>query len=247
MRSTGSGIPWILCVVALLIAVLAVARFELESHARRAGERLLGNLKSLRIGDPAVPVIEKIVRDYHGRTVDPSSDLCKNADACYEIYAGPPLDLDRFLLDYPPLQRWAGLRPWEIDALLEVTKGQLSHVRVGVGASTGKGNEVLDTSTTLEPGTTPPSYSAIYRLRQGYSQALRININSVATPPDREKAFDFDLACATAYSGCRRVCELVPSAWREYRENPTPGGTPISNGEANDPRCEKAEATLSQP
>jgi hypothetical protein len=231
----------LLAIGCLAIVCAVILRWGLESQARSKSDRLLDDLKSLQIGQPTADV-QAIVQRYGGRKVDSESGLCQNGDSCYEIYSGPPLALSRWLLNRTAFERWAGLRPWEVDVILETRNNGLSQMRLNASALTGRPDEAVQVSTTLIPANALPAYYVIYGHRNGYLEHLRVDITSTATPDERNRAFDFDLSCAGSYVGCRRVCQLAPSIWRAYVQNPTPGGTPITQQEANDPRCKKIES-----
>lgn len=229
---------WLSLTVGLTIVFLMLVRVGLEAHSRTKGGMLLTDLKTLQIGDSAGRV-EAIVSRNGGRILSSQSGLCEKADSCYGIYAGPPLAFNRAVLRHSLLQRWAGLRPWEVDVVLGITDSRLSLMRLQFSADTGLGQGSLVVRTTLAPASGSTPYYATYLKRPGYLELLPIDITSAATSEERHRAFDFDLSCAIAYSGCRSVCELAPSAWRDYEARPTAGGTPVSDEEANDPRCAK--------
>ena len=75
------------------------------------------------------------------------------------------------------------------------------------------------------------------------TKTLEAAVNTDASPDQRDHAFDFDLSCLARMGGCRNVCEVMPSAWRDYEAkahtegNAIPPERLLPSEELSDPRC----------
>ena len=52
----------------------------------------------------------------------------------------------------------------------------------------------------------------------GSGEALAVDLSPSAPPQSRNAGFDVNLGCATAMKPCTHLCQLAPSAWRQYAQ-----------------------------
>jgi hypothetical protein len=72
------------------------------------------------------------------------------------------------------------------------------------------------------------------------TEASEVNITPEANSEERQKAFDFDMGCLTAFRQCAHVCQLSPSAGRDLGEQQ--GFRIDEYGDVAATECEKMSA-----
>jgi hypothetical protein len=218
-------------------------RFALEESAKSRSDAMLAEVEALRIGESSSADVEKLVRR-NGRSDAKPLATCEGGSGCYVLTTGLPIRLNQFLGRHVFLQRLTGLSPWFVEAVLETTGDKLSGVRVHVGANAGNFPLGVLMKETVNAGDkSRANFEVAYYLLRNYtsppSPEIRVNLTSKASLEERQSSFDIDLACAVSFSGCRRVCELAPAAWKRLLGTPAGNGVPIPAEDAADPRCSR--------
>lgn len=233
----GTPLVWIL-------AAGCVIRIIYLRDARRA-EALLNDVRSLRVGESRPNDVQRIIQKYgsnQGEAVTYTDSGCPPGDGVsYWINVGHKV-LFNWGLDFPSLG--FVFRPRAAYANLLVKGGKLCWVKYGVDTWPAPHERPLKVQGAVIsaeyafPGTPP------FRVQDegGNIVWFDVQATSEAQPEDRQKALAFDLSCLRRFGGCRAVCELMPAAWLDWREQMRKEGYPLPE-EADDPlndrRCEK--------
>jgi hypothetical protein len=257
---TKRGIVVTLAIVAL-IAVTAVSYsfvLAMEAYSARESSKMLDNLESLRIGDPAIDFeravrackIEKTSSEYICTVLAP---LFRHKRP-WALVANLGGDWDYKLRRF--LDR-VGLRFWRVEAIASVDQGRIQSVTVGFSVD-GR-YELLDASWGVSEHM-PEFYEKLM-----ISSATRLTPNQrrtylewfhVISIPDGEgfvihatphstdgelRARHINRGCLFSFRGCDGLCDLLPDAIPVLNErNETWGGctkVPPSHCELKNDNC----------
>jgi hypothetical protein len=233
-------IAWI-CLLSILAVPLLTRSVigVLQFRAARRAETLLDEVRSLRIGESGIVDVRKIVERYQGVGDESSTPFCDQRDFSYHVMVA-----NYFLNDlgtrYPGL-RFA-LRPRGVLAIFMVKEGKLCYLQYSVGTFPGNIPWELSMRATISSqakGKAGQVESSPYRTRyrSGNVWIFDVEASSEATSEQLQHALDFDLSCLSRFGGCGGACEVMPSAWRDYKERAREEGIPLPPYELDDPRC----------
>ena len=228
-------------------------------HQRRRAEHLISELKSFPFATAGFVEVRELANRYGGVAVQsfplqpffPSQPWwreeeervlqLRNGPACtvqnctFNIWIGPRIMKLRFNIDedlfVDSILARLGLRPWTVDARLEVKDGKLLESRTTVGqlgfAGFGSFRMIMPLEYQVESGPTIDGLngdSDVYGVSvrhikgvYGYLDHLDAVFEPTANAP-ANRAFDVRLHCFTRItSACRGFAELAPTAWSDYQ------------------------------
>jgi len=211
--------------------------------------QLLQEVRSLSPGQTTEQDIRKIVQQYGGDTGTRWGDDCGQIGPSSKTYS---VDVES------EWNNWLGLRDilhnthlrlfgatgWRANAFFGTQSGHLTCVHYRVDSMPRSAASVwasVDYRIINEANGDPPlalSFVNVHNLKR-----LEADVNTKSSPALRDSAFDLNLACLMRIGGCRNVCEVMPSAWRDYVTKARAEGDAVPNertlpsDELADPRC----------
>jgi hypothetical protein len=217
----------------LLLGALMLACYGLyiESQARN----LLQELTSLRSGKTPGVQVQKFI-DRHKRWIFAASNPC-NEDACEASFRIYNTWLSKLRLEPPAM----------FQADISVRNGTVE----SIGASLFRYMPIFPTFSAsagyvIETVEMPPRY----RTADHYffpapvgKPYLMISLDTHATPPERQHAFDFSFWCLIKPGGgCNLPCDYLPAAWQDWKASLFSAGWSAQAFEEhypNNARCRK--------
>jgi hypothetical protein len=140
-----------------------------------------------------------------------------------------------------PFLRRIGIRPSGASADFFLAKGLLCNEGYSLEVLPGPSIQiskafVTDTASRCNAGEqgVHGCYEIIRDMAHPITQRLGVYISAGATLEQRQHALDFDLSCLTSLQGCQKLCQMMPSVWRDLMAHGREGHDPA---EVNDPRC----------
>ena len=253
--------------VLLFLLVAAYAFLLWESHRQRQrAEELFRELQVLKIGETSANEAMKIVLKHGGKLDSQSYSFgCGTEVSWYNL---APISSSNVPFDIQLANRLLnnmGARPWGVSASVVIEGDRLVCWHYGGGTMRSDGLS-LDFNLRVEPPVPEviewgkplkaqfarsgrDTYMADFPVHTGVGAAegLSVQISHEATSKERRRAFDINFECFTQLGECRRVCELLPSAWKEVVRSNQAGGYDPHPTES-DPRCHAVlAATQKQP
>jgi hypothetical protein len=232
-------------IVGLLVAgFIATAFWEYlaNSRAQQEAERLLQEVRALKIDESTAEDVDRIVNQF-GNIDMPFPGYCDGIDSVKSVEVSSP-SLNRIGRKMPAL-RWFGNSAWEARAHFAIARGHLRFVEYTISANpssslVGTLFVLNSTADYHRPYPQSPDFSSEVGLRNvHYFHDLSAAVTTVGSVEDHRRTFDFDLSCLSRFAGCRSVCELMPSAWVGYQKEAREKGSDVPADELADPRCQK--------
>jgi hypothetical protein len=205
----------IAAVCMVLVAVLYACLLALEWNRRQIVHKLSTDVERLRVSQTTEAEIQRLAQKYGGEYSGPKNGADSSQPANYVVSVwNPGFYIGGVKRAFP------GRRLWGAVAYLPVENGMLSEVHFGIGVH--RADELaLDASVVMtgrKPLAAPEGLS--YFVHQAHvtgppTESLIVELSSAATPEERRKGFDFNLACLTGFRECKHVCEVMPTAWKD--------------------------------
>jgi hypothetical protein len=217
------------------VAVLAISVEEVSNRIyRRRAERLLQDIRQLRVGKSTFENARALILRYHGGVSPYDHAPCSPAHCTFEValkhypffieHWGQFLNSEtgyRLLRMLPHL----GLQDGDCGADVRVDRGIVTHLDCGVYVR-GSGGWVL--GRRIVEDETAPKYildrmaDRAYYLRYsnittaGGGEAIETDLTPQANADERKRACDLDFGCLTKRGGCTSLCQLAPAAFADY-------------------------------
>jgi hypothetical protein len=239
---------WIVLSIVLVLLVLECALCLSNLRAAHRARQLFEEVRSLSPGQSTDQGIQRIVQKYGGDTGRRWGNDCGQVGPSAKTYAvDVESEWDNWIGSRDILHnihlRLFGATVWRANAFFGLQDGHLTCVHYRV--------------VSIPRGAASAYSSLDYRLRQtdtdapfGVSfadvhnaKALEADVNTEASAGERNHAFDFNLSCLTRIGGCRNVCEVMPSARKDYQAkaraegNAIPAEGRLPSDELSDPEC----------
>lgn len=214
----------------LALIVIAGSMIAIETvRARRKAERLMAEVRALRVGDSNLDKVYQLVERYNGRVRD--GDKCKTAECTVEI-----IITNQSLSRYH-LASWTFFgvtffirqgRTVRISLVLESEIKDLSYFfkRLVYGQEidfvcVASISDDLEYSKYNQSG---ERYRVVARRDvENRPERLIVLLSPTVDAVTRDKALAFNLGCLSKLGGCRDASEFLPAVWREIeaRHSPT--------------------------
>ena len=207
-----------------LIGLFYLAVYTLEWHRASVARSLLGELKRLEVDKTAEAQIRKLSDQYAGKYSPQNTQNPIGEPASYQVLVESP-----FIGIADSAQTLPGRRSWGFVVDLKVNQGYLSEIYASmvVFRSDGFGSSSsvnLTGRTNLIGEPEEPYYVSEGNITGPPGEDLEVQLSPSATAQEREKGFDFNFSCLTAFRECRHVCETMPNAWRDLTSQPNLAG-----------------------
>jgi len=228
----------------LIVAVVGCSSsvcFSVARHrAASRGKELLQDVRDLRVGTATAKDVAAIVARYHGSgPFEQPESLSGPGGSVYNIVLFSPTmgPIGRHL----PLNR-VGIHFWGLVVQLQVTNGTLTRTELVVGSETSSGKALEAKMEEREYQKSPYDHGIPYEVAPflvsgSNPETLAAHINTKATKDERAKAFDLSWECAESIHGCKNVCQLMPSAAKDYLANEASIRASIGIPEPEYPHC----------
>lgn len=219
-----------------------------SSRSGSSATALLQEVRSVTPGQTADEDIQRIVQKYGGDTGRQWGDDCEQFVPSAKTYA---VDVEskwdnwigaRDILHRTHL-RVFGATVWRANAFFGIQNGHLACVRYRIASIPAHSASVFASiDYRLPEGRSDVLYAVGFR-RVHSAKNLNAFLTTEAPEIQRGNAFGFNLSCLSRIGGCRNVCEVMPSAWRDYEAKaraqgdvvPPEGALPPE--ELSAPRC----------
>lgn len=218
-----------------------------KSRVRRNAESLLAKVAQWRVGDTTWSETRELRIRYAAQ---------QHADL--RITGAPPeqdysIELSSSSLNYMafrfPVLWKLGVRPSGVLLEFRYRNQRLTYMRYSFYSATfspsGAPTQLVAVVTETDADTSAglPPYLVNYGERpssfepKGQEHGLGAILTRAANSEEQSAGFGFDLSCLSSVSGCRTLCEMMPSVWREAARQSTPNQIALPKEELGNPKC----------
>ena len=206
----------IILACAFILVIVYALDYSLEWQRCRLIKKLITDVQQLRVRLTSEDEIQALSRKYGGTYTSAGKQGDFDQPAYYLVAVRSPL-----LIIGEKFRALPGRRAWVAQAYLPVENGHLSRVYFDVGAFRSDGM-ALSASVRLtgsKPMAAPEGVS--YYVYEAHvtgppTESLNVELSPAATAEERRKGFNFNLSCMTGFRECRHVCEVMPTAWKDF-------------------------------
>jgi hypothetical protein len=236
-----SRLPRILLSLLVFLFLLSIAAvcvtYAVNFCTLRQADSFVREVQGVELNRSTTEDVQRIL----ARTRRPVShsvlNLCDVNDDEYSVRAANPIL--NWLSERVETVRPFKNRDWAVTASIVVSHGRACAVRINVFALPEHG--FISATASYEPNfpsptSTPDPYAVSIRKYKG-DDWLAVKVTSSAADLQRQNAFGFDFTCLRRFGGCQSACELLPSAWADYRIKARQEGWAVPVDEAADVRC----------
>lgn len=229
---------WIVGGAVLLVLSAEILIYSANLRTRHQAEALLRDVRSIRVGESTTADVLRIVQRYPSAL--PGSASSCAADESHSILIAN--DIINRLGFAAPGFRILGVRPSGVVVMFLLENGQVCYMSYAFGAALSDLElEAEVTERLFDCDVNATEYpEACYSVAEGsirLTRRLTAELSNLASPQQRQHAFGFDLSCLTKIRGCRRLCEMNPSVWRDEVARARKEGWTLRSEDINDPRC----------
>jgi len=212
--------------VALLLVFLCAEGSVLSINYwnRRKSERLLQDIRALKIGQSTRSEIDPTLERYHVEKSSAYATSCAGAGGSLAVRISNET-LIRVQTAFPWLRALTG-RAWRASATFLFRQNRLCYLIYEIDYWPKNDQDVeLSPQLVLAPssddlfvtiGDRQNHRYGIIGVHQNTLHRLSVTIAPVATEIERSHAFDFDLSCLTSFRPCRTVGQFMPAVWHDY-------------------------------
>ena len=227
MKRQGHVLLYVVAGLVLSVTLVELGVYIANLKTQRREDALLKRIENFRIGETTWDESQPI-RIAYGAITDQGS-TGPMPERLYSILVVNSL-VNRMAFKFRRL--WPlGLRPSGVELDLRYREEKLSYLRYTffTAALSPSGRpRILTAEVRLQQrGDQPFQDHGDYHIgagpknswtfgKQGETdQILVAFVTPEATDEERKAAFGFDLSCMSALGGCRALCEMMPSVWKE--------------------------------
>jgi hypothetical protein len=193
---------------------------------RWKSERLLQDIRALRIGQSTRSEIDPILENYHVEKASAYATSCvggADSSLAVRISNETLVKVETAL----PWLRALGDRPWRASGTFLFHQKRLCFVIYEINYWPRNNYDVeLSPQLVLAPSSDDlfiaigdrqnHRYGITNAVHQDTIRRLNVTIAPDATETERSHAFDFDLSCLTSFRPCQTVGQFMPAAWDDY-------------------------------
>ncbi|HKV24774.1 MAG TPA: hypothetical protein VJN93_09310 [Candidatus Acidoferrum sp.] len=188
--------------VLLLICLVPAAAMARTLVVRWQAKNFLQDVMHIRVGESDLAELQTLASKYRG----------------YAVQGSPRCDQDLCTFDFYFDNFWLGriglARGTRFGGGITALGGKIAQIELFVQSDTGCSTEVVESRGT--PDSTAFKVGGIKRTTFGgvdYTITMTIHLTSAASEQERQKAYNFNLACLTALRGCNDARQMLPGAW----------------------------------
>lgn len=235
----------IFCLIALALCVVHILQLRIERRA----EALLNDVRSLRLESSTSADVMAIVHKYQGfEDIGGWNSGCGPYDSSYSVRIAND-SINRIGLRFPFLQ--FAVKPQGVVASFMLKQDRLHCLIFTVGSYPPHDWKQLMVEAHAYPAASgvlwPSSKPFVVEYGGGNVWIFFANLRPGATAEELRLTFDFNLSCMRRFGGCVAACELMPTAWQEYRKKARERGLTIPPNELDDSRCVNRVGTATSP
>ena len=220
---------WLAVAAVAALAAFCILLVVENWSSRRTAESLLRYVRSVKVGETTLadvkPILDRKGWEEGGLRVSPP----RCAGPTYSTGTGTPQLFWSVGLWIPGLMRWlvsvGFIRVWGATTNWVFEEGKLCEIyfRITVLGFRGEsvGWEIRESTIARRAYDYHPLYFGdnyyvvINPVVKPWIRSLWVRLTPQATAQERQLAFDVDLSCLTSFGGCKKLCKVMPSAWRD--------------------------------
>lgn len=218
-----------LLLISLVSVVICLYLFLIGTnyyYASRAAY-LLQQVRALQLDSSSVDELRRLGSD-HGFHYEEARNCterpCIDMVSTNNPWMWKPLLKSRPLLD---IGEHLGLRPWYAVGDIEIDNGQViakvyglafyeDEYRNEIEVTAWHQHKLERTVCTYYPMKRHPGYAFG---NASNVRAFTVSVSDLASPGNRQNAFQFNLKCLIGWHKCETFSELMPTAWADYEED----------------------------
>ncbi|HKV24771.1 MAG TPA: hypothetical protein VJN93_09295 [Candidatus Acidoferrum sp.] len=185
--------------VLVLICIVPAAAMARTYVVRWQAKNFLQDVVHLRVGESDFAELQRLANKYRS----------------YAVQGSPRCDQDLCTFDFYFGNRWLwqiGLAPGaRFGSAITAQKGKITEIEVFLQTGIAYTVDVVESPAT--PGSIPFKLAGGKRATSDVDLTMTIHLTSAASEQERQKAYNFNLACLTALRGCNDARQMLPGAW----------------------------------
>ena len=214
----------------LLITIVVGLKLSLVITRRRA-ERLLSEVKALKLGESTASDAQQLVDRYGGWTQQENDSICSGSDCLF--FAIPvsnriteSLLRARWLIGHITcvwLNPCCDLLQWRAMGVgIHAEGGKITQIEISLETRRNDGfllvgrlelvPSLQEVSEPLRPGYSPGRF---HITTPGGGAGVSAMVTPRASCEDRGRAFDLNLQCISSIRGCTELREIMPYVWMD--------------------------------
>jgi hypothetical protein len=186
---------WVLVLICVVPAAAIVRTFVV----RRQAKHFLQDVVHIRVGESNLVELQRLASKYRN----------------YAVQDGPRCDQDHCSFDFYFGNRWL----WRIRLApgtrfgggITAQRGKITEIDLALQTGIAYTARVVESAAT--PGSTPFKVNGRRATSGDVDYTITIHLTSAASELERQKAYNFNLACLTRLLGCNNARLLLPGAW----------------------------------